>query len=51
MNEDREGFDDLLENFNRAMMEVDTKSVQLDGPAALRVAFVKYHAALRRLYA
>lgn len=47
----REGFDGLLENFNRAMMEVDPKEVQLDGPAEARVAFNKWHAALRRLYA
>ncbi len=45
---DREDFGDLLENFNRAMMEADPKSVQLEAPAAVQVAFDKYHAALRR---
>ena len=43
MTEDqREGFDDLLENFNRAMIEVDPEEVHLDAPAALKVAFAKY---------
>lgn len=49
--ERREDFGDLLENFNRAMMEVDPNSVQLDAPAEVQVAFDKYHAALRRVYA
>ncbi len=48
---DRKDFGDLLENFNRAMIEVDPKSVQLDAPPSLRDAFPVYHAALRRLYA
>ncbi len=47
----REDFSDLLENFNRAMMEADPKSVQLDAPAEVQVAFDKYQAALRRRYA
>ena len=49
MTEDqREGFDNLLENFNRAMIEVDPEEVHLDAPAAVQVAFDKYQAALRR---
>ncbi len=49
MTEDqREGFDDLLQAFNYAMMEVDPEEVHLEAPAAVQVAFDKYQAALRR---
>ena len=47
----QEGLDNLLENFNRAMIEVGPKSIQLDAPPAVQAAFLEYHAALRRLYA